>query len=321
MDFGKLIRKVNIIPYFSIPMYFEDLNMKQLRAIVCCLFLSLVGLVNSSLYAQNEHYFLNKETQDTIARYKLLVYYSSDSVVYKPKTNHALYLKDKDFKNADSLVLHYDSWYKEHLLKEDFNQTNIYVNKQLPLEEVILESKSQTIGTFNKLKSSLDLKLVPEYQLSGSLVSFELPDNTKAIQDFQLRIKRKERGEASIMPVLFMADSIDDPNKIYLYPKLEPYLVEDELTRRYQWISIPIKNDLTVFKKLIFAGFYGNKKDKIFYNFAEARANTFQDYYPWGRVFLNGKPTRADGTIWDNRFIYRTEDYTVPAVKLKLLLY
>src|SRR5690625_4285490 len=92
------------------------------------------------------------------------------------------------------------------------------------------------------------------------------------------------------MPVLFMADSIDDPNKIYLYPKLEPYLVEDELTRRYQWISIPVKNDLTVFKKLIFAGFYGNKKDKIFYNFAEARANTFQDYYPWGRVSLNVNP-------------------------------
>lgn len=300
-------------------MYFEDLNMKQLRAIVCCLFLSLVGLVNSSLYAQNEYYFLNKETQDTIARYALLVYYSSDSVVYKPKINHALYLKDKDFKNADSLVLHYDSWYKEHLLKEDFNQTNIYVNKQLPLEEVILESKSQTIGTFNKAKYGVDYRL-PEYEFSGNVISIELPENTKVIQDFQLRIKRKERGEASIMPVLFMADSIDDPSKIYLYPKFEPYLVEKELTRRYQWISVPINKDFTEFKKYIFAGYYGNKKDKVTYARAKAKANSFHKYYR-GSVFDTGKPTRADGVLWDDRFIYRTEEYTVPALKLKLLLY
>lgn len=295
--------------------------MKQLRVLIFCLLFSLIGAKSSLLYAQTEHYFLEKMTQDTITNYKLIVYHTEESVVYKPSNNHALYMQEGTWKSADSLVLHYDSWYQDRISIQHFDQTNIYVDKHLSLDEVQLENKTQTIGTFNKLKSSLDLKLVPEYQLSGSLVSFELPDNTKAIQDFQLRIKRKERGEASIMPVLFMADSIDDPNKIYLYPKLEPYLVEDELTRRYQWISIPIKNDLTVFKKLIFAGFYGNKKDKIFYNFAEARANTFQDYYPWGRVFLNGKPTRADGTIWDNRFIYRTEDYTVPAVKLKLLLY
>jgi|GEM_PF-3427620 len=294
--------------------------MKQLRVLIFCLLFSLIGAKSSLLYAQTEHYFLEKMTQDTITNYKLIVYHTEESVVYKPSNNHALYMQEGTWKSADSLVLHYDSWYQDRISIQHFDQTNIYVDKHLSLDEVQLENKTQTIGTFNSLKSGVSFELLSGYLLNGRIVSFDLPDNTKAIQDFQLRIKRKKRGEASIMPVLFMADSIDDPNKIHLYPKIEPYLVEDKISRRYQWISIPINYESSVFKKQIFAGFYGNKKDKISYSVAEARANVLQDYYK-GSIFLNGKPHRVDEVLWDNRYVYRREEYTVPAVKIELVLY
>lgn len=296
--------------------------MIRLRIVVLCLIFSLLGVKVSILHAQTEHYFLEKTTHDTITNYKLIVYHAEESAVYKPSENHALYMQDGTWKSADSLVLHYDSWYQDRISIQHFDQTNIYVDKHLSLGEVQLENKTQTIGTHNKAKIGVDYELIPTYQFWGEIVTFELPDNTKGIQDFQLRIKRKERGEASIMPVLFMADSINDPNKIYLYPEIEPYLVDEELTRRYQWISIPIKNDLTVFKKLIFAGFYGSKKDKVFYSFAEAKANTFLEDYR-GRVYLdgNGSPISNDGTLWSNRLVYRSEDFYIPAVKLELVLY
>ena len=294
--------------------------MKQLRVLIFGLLFSLIGAKNALLHAQTEHYFLEKMTQDTITNYKLIVYHTEESVVYKPSNNHALYMQEGTWKSADSLVLHYDSWYQDRISIQHFDQTNIYVDKHLSLDEVQLENKTQTIGTFNSLKSGVSFELLSGYLLNGRIVSFELPDNTKAIQDFQLRIKRKKRGEASIMPVLFMADSIDDPNKIHLYPKIEPYLVEDKISRRYQWISIPINYESSVFKKQIYAGFYGNKKDKISYSVAEARANVLQDYYK-GSTFLNGKPHKTDEVSWDNRYVYRQEEYTVPAVKLELVLY
>lgn len=294
--------------------------MKQLRVLIFCLLFSLIGIKSFLLYAQTEHYFLEKMTQDTITNYKLIVYHAEESVIYKPSNNHALYMQDGTWKSADSLILHYDSWYQDRISIQHFDQTNIYVDKHLSLGEVQLENKTQTIGTFNSLKSGVSFELLSGYLLNGRIVSFDLPGNTKAIQDFQLRIKRKERGEASIMPVLFMADSIDDPNKIYLYPKIKPYLVEDKISRRYQWISIPINYESSVFKKQIYAGFYGNKKDKISYSVAEARANVLQDYYK-GSTYLNSKSQKADEVLWDNRYVYRREEYTVPAVKLELVLY
>lgn len=294
--------------------------MKQLRILTSCLLFSLIWIKSSLLHAQTEHYFLEKVTQDTISNYKLIVYYAEESVVYKPSNNHALYMQDGTWKSADSLVLHYDSWYQDRISIQHFDQTNIYVDKQLSLDEVQLENKTQIIGTYKDLKIKSSFELTPEYIWSGTLISFELPDNVKEVQEFKIRLRRRERGEVSIMPVLFMADSIDDPNKIYPYPKNKSYIVKDKLGRSFEWVSIPLNNNHTKFKNIIFAGFYGNKTDKVYHSNSGAKANTFLNYYI-GRMYLDGRPESMDGTLWNNRLIYRSEDFYIPAVKIELVLY
>ena len=271
--------------------------MNKLTILVLLFFLFKVNLTT----AQKYYYFLTSNDFDTISNYSLKLYNHTKAKTYLPNKNNSVTVDLEIIKKADSIVLHFDYWYKEKILKKKFNKNTIYLNKQLYLEEVVVEKKeTKTIGTFNKnfrgIKSNYGV---------GNLISFNL-EQAKKIESFNILIFKNKVENSVFIPVLFMADSIDDPNKIHLYPKGKSFVLQEKFKKK--WVNIPIKKYSSKMKSKIFAGRIAENSNIVF-GVARAKKNTFLEAYLGS--------TRNVKEMW-NKYISREENFYVPAVRIQL---
>ncbi|WP_394907448.1 hypothetical protein [uncultured Mesonia sp.] len=251
--------------------------------------------------AQKHYYFVSNNDFDTISNYKLKVYNQTDPIIYLPGKNNALDLSLEKIEKADSIVLYFDYWYQEKIPKRKFDKNLIYINKQLYLEEVVVEKKeTKTIGTFNK-----NTKGINTQNSRGDIVSFELKQPIE-IESFSILIHKNKVENSVFVPVLFLADSLYDPNKIYVYPKGKLLTLKDKF--RKAWINIPLEKYAGKMKSQIFAGYIA-KSSNIVFGVARAKKNTFLEAYLGS--------TRNVKEMW-NKYISREENFYVPAVRIQL---
>ncbi|WP_394907454.1 hypothetical protein [uncultured Mesonia sp.] len=271
--------------------------MNKLTILVLLFFLFKVNLTT----AQKYYYFLTSNDLDTISNYSLKLYDHTNTKTYLPNKNNSVTVDLEKINKADSIVLHFDYWYKEKIQKKKFNKNTIYLNKQLYLDEVVIKKETKTIGTFNKnfrgIKSNYGI---------GNLISFNL-EQAKKIESFNILIFKNKVENSVFIPVLFMADSIDDPNKIHLYPKGKSFVLHEKFKKK--WVNIPIKKYSSKMKSKIFAGRIAENSNIVF-GVARAKKNTFLDCY-----LGNSKNVKK---IWQ-KYIYREEDFYTLAIKIKIV--
>ncbi|MGM0635672.1 MAG: hypothetical protein ACQESK_06370 [Bacteroidota bacterium] len=276
-------------------------------------FLALILLVCTTISAQETYHFLDKNTSDTIKYYKLLLYENEQLETYKPNHNHKIKVEKERLEKADSIVLNYDAWYNEKIAKSSFSKQQILVDKQLDLDEVVVShKKTKTIGSHLGKKSGVrNLG-----KAGGSLVQFKLDSSAVKIEKFSILIRRNKEKNSSFIPVLFAADSINDPNKTHLYPENEGFELENKF--RKEWITVLQDKKVYVSKKFIYAGYKTNVNSvEIIMGTSYHEANTFVDDYS-GSFFIRKGENKFR---WSNSRAYRIEDYYIPAVKIELITY
>lgn len=234
--------------------------------------LLLILFAFNQVSAQESYTFITSDNLDTLSNYKLVLYQQADSTIYLPKKDNRVHIHSKKIKEADSIFLYFDYWYKEKISKKDFDKPNIYVDKQLYLKEVVLEKKIKEIGSFNEKSEN-----IREGSNLGSLVGFQLGEVSK-ISAFKILISNKKTN-SSFIPVLFIADSLHDPNKIHIYPDMELFTVEKKT--RNKWLNIPIEEYSGPMKSKIYAGYFSKGFDIVFKH-TKFKSNTYFDSYSGG---------------------------------------
>lgn len=273
-----------------------NLIMKRFPFLTLTLFLFANQLAN----AQGPHYFVTNTGLDTLSQYKVKLYHQSEVTTYVPTKNNVVFVNMKKIKRSDSIVLYFDAWYKEKIPKNEFEEAIIHIDKQLYLAEVVIKRETKTIGTFNK-----NLRSMGSRNSRGDLVAFRLNQPSK-IESFKILIHKNKVKNSGFVPVLFMADSIHDPQRIYLYPKGKLLILKEKF--REEWIEIPIEEYSGTIKSQIFAGYIA-KNSYIIFGTARAQTNTFLESYIGN--------TRNVYETW-NEYVSRIEDFYVPAVKIEL---
>ncbi|MGM0635059.1 MAG: hypothetical protein ACQESK_03255 [Bacteroidota bacterium] len=273
--------------------------------------LVLILLVCTTISAQETYHFLDKNTSDTIRYYKLLLYENEQLETYKPNHNHKIKVEKERLEKADSIVLNYDAWYNEKIAKSRFSEQQILVDKQLDLDEVVVShKKTKIIGSHLGKKSGI--RVVD--RVLGYLVQFKLDLPILKIKKFSIYIRRNKEKNSSFTPVLFAADSINDPNKTHLYPENKGFELEKKF--RKEWITVLEDKEVHVNKKYIFGG-YKTSQSNFVMGTSYHGANTFVDDYS-GSFFVRKGENKFR---WSNSRVYRIEDYNIPAVKIELITY
>ncbi|WP_196890154.1 hypothetical protein [Aureivirga sp. CE67] len=279
-----------------------------MKKIILFLFITLKN------YAQNEFVFINDGNDKVIENYSLSVYVNEKETKHIPDANFKIKLEKKTIRKADSIILKFDSWYKEKLTQKAFRKEKIYVNKQIALGEVFIDNKEYTIGTYHKgfLRLKYNYKGHSAYGI-GQVISFPI-DTDVLVKKMFLRIGATFHEETKILPVLFLADSINDVNKIHIYPVHKPFIIKGKIKRK--WVEFPIAQIKNTTKTKIFAGYMNYTRDKqLDISTVSSKHNVFLDTFRISEKnitkdykFVNLKSTRH----------HSRERYRPPAIKIVL---
>ena len=268
---------------------------------IVLLFIICVNYVS----AQKTYHFINDEKLDTISNYTLHIYTEGKEEKYLPERDKGIELTKKTIRKADSLVLHFDSWYKESLPKKAFRNTSIKARKQLYIGEVEIDSdKTQTLGTFNKIRKRRFYHALG----SGGLVSFPI-DTATEIKKFSIYIRRAKYKKSKLIPELFLADSLNDPNKVYLYPHRK--VMKFEGKKRKEWLEIPIETYINTNKTKIFAGYVSHSYSDIQFGTSDVEGNSYLDNF-------DGRLDAYFDDIWTNKRKLSAQKFCgIPVVKIE----
>ncbi|WP_196895743.1 hypothetical protein [Aureivirga marina] len=269
------------------------------------LILILFVLFTSKNLAQNTFHFVNDEKLDTISYYSLHIYSKNKEKKLLPNENNGIELTKKIIRKADSIVIHFDSWYKENIPKKAFHNSLIFIRKQLYIGEVELNSnKIQTLGTINNLYKKGHYY---GYEI-GSLNSFPI-DTLIKIKKFSIYIRNTKYKNSELIPEIFVADSLNDPNKIYLYPHQKIMKINRKI--KHEWFDIPIKTFVNKNKSKIFMGFVSHTNFTIAFGRVYLENNIFLNNFS-GRLGLYGNE------IWYGKQRFSImKRFGIPAVKIE----
>ncbi len=276
----------------------------KIKNLLCFFFLFTIS---SQLAAQNKYFFINKNNGDTIKDYKLY-FYTKNKIKLVVSQKEMATINKSIITKFDSIIIRFDNWYKTSLQKTDFNSKNIFIGKGIPLKTVKISSqKDIVIGNYGEPYNHTGGVLGGTV---GDLLSFDISTTPmNKVSFIKYRVFKNRARNSKFIPILFIADSIRDPDKRYLYPKNMVYTVAKKM--RKEWLKIDINKKIPIHKKFLFVGywrFHGK-------NLRFGRKNNHEDLKPYENYY---KGSKNQYKKWTNikRFKLLTSEKYIPVIKV-----